>query len=271
MNKVTLKLACLAVAAALSRPALAPAFAQSAAGAPAGPRAISGAPSGALHCVSGSATNVHNLGWLAAGGQYTITFDSGVALTTAIARLDLSQSISSTIRGNPDFNFTASSSGTMALHVASNGQPGCYRYQVLMDPPASTTAGAARALEPATPLREIPRASQAASVGPLTISGTPSSAYHCVAGTLRPNVHEIGRVERNSTVSVSFDNDFTAVAAATMISLEPGATGGSFVIDDDASGRPALSFQAAAGSNVVLYVAGAGGSIGCYRYQVQIR
>lgn len=239
-----------------------------------GPRAISGTPTSALQCLSGNAANVHNLGWLAAGGRYTITFDSPITLKASIVRLDLSQSSSAVIDGDPGFDFTSSSSGTMALHVSGNGQSGCYRYQVLMDPSAASTARiAARTDDRARQLRAVSTRATMRTFAPLALSGTPSSAYHCVGGKLIPNVHELGRVDQASDVTITFDADFNAIAAVTMMSLEPGAGPGSFAIDDDSggNGNPALSVRAEASENVVLYVAGVGGATGCYRYQVQIR
>jgi hypothetical protein len=42
---------------------------------PIAPKAITGVPSSARHCVSGQAANVHGLGWVEAGTNYTVTRD----------------------------------------------------------------------------------------------------------------------------------------------------------------------------------------------------
>jgi len=113
----------------------------------------------------------------------------------------------------------------------------------------------------------------ATAAGPLAITGTPTSAQHCVSGTNVPNVHELGRVDQTSRVTVTFDADFSAVVGATMTSLEPDAGAGSFVVDPATGGSrsPSLAFDAEAGENIVLYVAGFGGAAGCYKYKVEIR
>jgi hypothetical protein len=89
--------------------------------------AITGIPSSAKHCLSGNTANVHNLGWVAAQSRYTVQFDADFAVTAAITRFEPTENRASLIDGNPEFNGTAASSGTMVLHVSGNGQSGCYR------------------------------------------------------------------------------------------------------------------------------------------------
>lgn len=67
-----------------------------------GPSAITGIASSAQHCVSGDAPNVHGLGWVESGTPYTITFESDITLTTAVARLDLAGDRSASAFGSPE-------------------------------------------------------------------------------------------------------------------------------------------------------------------------
>ena len=236
------------------------------------PAAISGVASSARYCVSGNAANVHNLGWVAAQSGYTITFEADFTLAASVVRFEAVEHRATVVAGNPEFNYNASNSGTMVLHVTGNGQAGCYRYKVIVDPPAaSIVAGeaASRSTERVTAVAER----RALVAGPLAITGTPTSAQHCVSGSNVPNVHEIGRVDQTSRVTITFDTDFSAVVGATMTSLEPDAGAGSFVVDPATGGSrtPSLLFDAEAGENIVLYVAGFGGAAGCYKYKVEIR
>lgn len=237
-----------------------------------GPLAITGIATSARHCVSSNAANTHNLGWVAAQSGYTVEFDAAFGLAARIVRFEPTERRSSVVEGDPEFRYTASNSGTMVLHVSGNGEPGCYRYRALVDPPAAlSTSGepVSRSLERAAPVAER---QSIAVAGPLAIAGNASSAHHCVAGNLVPNVHELGRVDRRSEVAVTFDTDFNAVVGATMISLEPNAGAGAFVVDPSSGTRtPSLSFTADPGENMVLYVAGFNGAAGCYKYKVEIR
>ena len=265
------------------------------------PAAISGLASSARYCVSGNAANVHNLGWVAAQSGYTITFDADFTLATSVVRFEAVEHRATVVDGDPGFSFNASNSGTMVLHVTGNGQAGCYRYKVIVDPPAASivegeahlrpsgrdatrpqAAPAGRSVNADRPGGQASRSNErvtaiterrAMAAGPLAISGAPTSAQHCVAGSNVPNVHELGRVDVNRRVTVTFDTDFSAVVGATMTSLEPNAGPGSFVVDPATGGSrtPSLAFDAEAGENVVLYVAGFGGVAGCYKYKVEIR
>jgi hypothetical protein len=237
----------------------------------AGPAAIYGAPSSARHCLSGDAANVHNLGWVAAQSRYTVQFDADFAVTAAITRFEPTENRASLIDGNPEFNGTAASSGTMVLHVSGNGASGCYRYRATIDPPAASVAGESGPVyERVTPIGE--RQTRGAS-GSLAITGNPSSAQHCIAGTGVSSVHELGRVDRASEVFITFDTDFTAVIGATLTVVDPTDNLGSFVVDEKGAGSrsPSMAFSAEAGENIVLFVAGLNGGAGCYKYKVEIR
>jgi hypothetical protein len=235
-------------------------------------RAIAGIPTSAIHCLSENAANIHNLGWIDAGSHYVITFDSDFDLVASFVRFDLGQNRASVVDGSPEFNGTASNSGEMVLHVTSTGdQDGCYQYSVVIDAPAATASEVGAGLRADGKTLE---GRGMGDIGPLAISGTPSSAQHCVGGNSVPNVHEIGRIDRDSQVTISFDADFDALAGMTRITLDPvSGAGGHFVVDDNSGGgrNPALNFTANAGDNVVLYVTGTNGATGCYRYKVEIR
>ncbi len=97
---------------------------------------IAGTPSSARHCVSGNAAKVHALGWVEIDSIVTITFDADFTPTTAITRLDLDEEEAAVGYGNPDLQFSASASGTVALYVTGNGQAGCYSYKVGIQPPS---------------------------------------------------------------------------------------------------------------------------------------
>jgi hypothetical protein len=145
----------------------------------AGPLAISGAGSSARHCVSGDAANVHGIGWVPTGTSYTITFDSALALTTAVARVDLLGSRSASAFGTPDLRFSASTPGSMALYVGGRGQAGCYRYKVEIQPPAASLVPVSTALPALAPITPAKFAA-----GTMAISGDPSSAKHCVMAAI---------------------------------------------------------------------------------------
>lgn len=232
---------------------------------PAAPRAISGTPSSALHCVSANGVNLHGLGWVAAQTDYTITFDTTLTLSTSISRLNLAESTATIAQGTPDFAFTAGSAGTMVMHVAAIGQAGCYRYKVVIDPPAGAAAASARAVTdaPAKPARQTSET--------MAIAGAASSGRHCVAGDDVANVHDIGRIDLSSRLTITFDSDFDPIAGVTLTNVE-GRTG-SFAIDDDGGGNlePSLNVTADPAETVALFVAGVGGSAGCYRYKVEVR
>ena len=229
------------------------------------PSAIAGMASSARHCVSSDGANVHEIGWLAAGTVYAITFDSNFTLVSAVSRLDLAGGTSTGAFGNPDLRSTASSSGTMALYVSGNGQAGCYRYKVEITPPAGLTPAAApRAVVEAT-------AETSQVVMPTSISGAAASGKHCVAGNNVANIHEIGRVEQGNQILITFESDFDPIAGATLENLS--TQHGTYLIDDNSGGglQPQLSFTASHSSTMALHVAGVAGSSGCYRYKVEIR
>lgn len=237
--------------------------------APAAPAAISGAPSSAYYCLTGNAANVHPLGWIEARTAYSVTFDANFAVASAIVRFNMADEASTIIRGLPEFNGTASTAGMMVLHVASNGQSGCYRFQAALTPPAPQLAGAALGSAPRERAGAPTRVRPAGDVERFAVSGAPSSGVHCVAGSPIPQVHEIGRVDTETRISVSFDvgAGFAPFIGVTTTSLEPDAGPGHWVVDDEI---PGFNFLAPPGEHVVLYVAARSGA-GCYRYKVEIQ
>jgi hypothetical protein len=231
-----------------------------------GPRAMSGLASSARHCVSGDAANVHGIGWVATGTSYTITFDAEIPLTTAVARVDLAGSQSASAFGAPDLRFTASTPGSMALYVGGRGQAGCYRYKVEIQQAAASVTPASRstalpALAPLDPARY--------PIGTLAISGSASSATHCVTGNAA-KIHGIGRIEQGAVVRITFESDFDPVAGITLVNFVPER--GTYLVDNDTGGdrEPLLYFTASQSGTLALHVASVNGRAGCYRYQVQI-
>lgn len=232
-----------------------------------GTRAISGIASSARHCVSADAANVHSIGWVPSGTGYTVTFDADFPLVAAMSRLDLNEKRSTSSFGTPELRFTASTSGTMALYVGGNRQAGCYRYKVEIRPPTASTVSTSASH--ASRIRGSNMATN--SFGGTAISGLASSAKHCVAGNFVSNVHEIGRVEQDNRVTITFDGDFDAVAGATILNME--TQRGTFLTDDNSGGgvQPRLDFNTSQAGTVALFVAGVNGAAGCYRYKVEIR
>lgn len=234
---------------------------------PAGPQAIAGAASSARHCVSGDAANVHGIGWVAAGTSYTITFDSAIALTTGVANLSLNEDRASSGFGTPDLRFTTSFAGSLALHVGGRGQAGCYRYKVEIQPPAAAIASAP---PPAALPAIAPVKPSATAFGTTAITGSASSAKHCVMGNAA-KIHGIGRVEQGDSVRIAFASDFDAIAGVTLLNFSPERT--TFIVDDDGGGdlQPLMNFTASQSGTLALHVGSFGGASGCYRYQVQIQ
>lgn len=226
-----------------------------------GPAAIAGLASSARHCVSADAANVHAIGYADIGTSYTIRFDSDIDLVAAVGRINLAAGVGSTnygildTDGKPFFNSGVTTPGTMALWVGGNGQAGCYRYQVTVRPPATATV----ATEPSTPNPPV--------VEPAAIAGLASSARYCVGGHLAANVHEIGRVEAGSRVTLTFDSDFNPIAAVALI--DPAAQRHTYSPDDNSGGanQPRIAFVAPFGGTMAIFVAG-NNSVGCYRYKV---
>ena len=238
------------------------------------PQAISGTWTSARHCLSGTAANIHDLGWIAAGSHYAVRFDAGPGIIATLVRVNVLQGSGVLVDGTPELRGTASTSGAMTLHVASrNGQPECYEYNTAIEPPSASDTPTELTAE----LRgsgKIVKRREPGAVSRSAISGTPSSAQHCVAGGLVPNVLDIGQVDDDSHVTVTFDADFDALAGVTLTTLRPDRGSDSELIVDDNSGNgknPTLNFMAHAGENIVLYVTGANGAAGCYRYDVRIR
>lgn len=217
--------------------------------------------SSARHCISGNSFNVHAIGWVDVGSPYTITFESDVALASAVVRLDLDGKQASVGYGDPDLRFTASGNGTLALYVSGRGQPGCYRYRVDVEPPSALVQ---RSAPPITTkaAKDVSRTR--------AIWDTASSAKYCVAGHYVAAVHPIGRVEQGAGVRVTFESDFDPIAGLT--NVNPDTRTGTHVIDDDSGGDldPQLNVTVSEAGTLALFVTGVKGGAGCYSYKVEV-
>ena len=232
------------------------------------PAAITGLASSARHCVSGDAANVHAIGWFDVGTSYTIRFDSDIELVTALGRYNLAVPSVSTNYGTPEFNAGANLAGTNALWVSGNGQAGCYTYQVTIRPPTSSVAPAEASAERVT---VQPATFEPPAAEPQAIAGLASSARHCVSGSYVGNVHDIGRIEANNRVTITFDSDFNPIAGVGLI--DPIARRQIYYSDDNGGGsnQPRILFTAPHGGTLALYVASVSNTQGCYRYKVEIQ
>ncbi len=228
------------------------------------PNAISGDPSSATHCVSGNSANVHGLGWVDAGTNYTVTFETGIPIHTAVGRVALAERSNSTSYGTPDIARNAATAGTMALFVGGGGQTGCYRYKVAISAGAAATAPS-DVRTPGVVVQAVPVASAR------TISGAASSATHCTTTAAAANVHDLGRVEQGNRISLTFAANFDAVAGAHIVNVPTQQSVG--YTDDNSGGGtdPALTITAPHTGSLALHVGGVGGAFGCYRYKVEIR
>ena len=214
--------------------------------------------------MSGSSANVHSLGWVDANTNYTVTFEAGIPIHTAVGRLNLADRGTSTSYGTPDIARNAATAGTMALFVGGGGQAGCYRYKAAISSGAAATAPS-DVRSPSVVVRTAPTASAR------TISGAASSATHCTTGSAAANVHDIGRVEQGTRISLTFAANFNAIAGAHIVNLPTQQSIG--YIDDNAGGGtdPALTITAPHAGALALHVGGVGGAFGCYWYKVEIR
>jgi hypothetical protein len=88
----------------------------------------------------------------------------------------------------------------------------------------------------------------------MAISGVASSAKLCVGPDGVGRVQSLGRVDAGSRVTVTFDSDFDAQAAATNTDIA--GQRGAFRIDDDSGGNldPRLSMTPSYSGTMVLYV-----------------
>lgn len=226
-------------------------------------RAITGVPSSARHCVGGTTANVHSLGWIAAGNGYTVRFDSDIELSTTIVRINLQDETSTSVAGSPDFNFNASTPGTMALFVSGNGRSGCYRYQAQVD---RSSAGFS------TPMARVRTVAKPAKnpIRTMAISGLASSGQHCVGANSVSKVHPIGWIGEGASVVITFDSDFDPVAGVTI--TDPSAQRSRWLSDDDSGGDldPRLAFTSPIAGTLALYVASGNERPGCYHYRVEI-
>ena len=110
------------------------------------PQAISGQASSGRNCIGPSGANVHAIGWVPANSRVTISFASDFDPVAAVTNTQLGGEAPNRVAqstyyadddggGNlePLLNFTATHSGTLALHVSkysAERQAGCYFYKV---------------------------------------------------------------------------------------------------------------------------------------------
>ncbi|OFW49794.1 MAG: hypothetical protein A3G77_01200 [Acidobacteria bacterium RIFCSPLOWO2_12_FULL_68_19] len=233
--------------------------------------AVSGSASSARLCVSGTAANVHGLGWIRANSRVTVRFESDfdpiagitlLAIDTADGRASYISDDDSGGNLEPEIQFTASFSGNAALHVGGyHGTSGCYRYQLEIVPSVLST--------PLVP----PPAPKDAAIQPRAIVGQASSAEHCVAGEAVTNIHGIGYIGAGRGVTVTFATDFDAVAGVTTLDLQAASPTGRYLFDDDSGGNlaPELRFTTAQAGTLALFVGGWRGTAGCYRYKVEVQ
>lgn len=111
-----------------------------------GVMALSGLASSARHCVGPTGSNVHDIGWVPASSQVTVTFSSDFDPVAAISVMQLGQDAPDRVArasfvsdddsgGNlePELRFTTSFPGTVVLHVSKlvpAREAGCYFYKV---------------------------------------------------------------------------------------------------------------------------------------------
>lgn len=230
------------------------------------PTAIIGLPSSARHCLSADGSNVHGLGWIDTSTGYSVSFDAGADVTAAFARFDLGENRVTYGFGAPDFSGTAGHAGTVALVVTGNGQPTCYRYKTDVRTGSASIANAGPAIREVSATAGWAREAIASG---RAITGSPSSAVHCVSGTAA-QVHGLGRVEGGVTIALTFSADFNAAAGVVVLNT---ATQQRSAWRSVSSGgtEPSLSVTPAHGGELVLYVGSVGNAAGCYRYKLEIR
>lgn len=236
--------------------------------------AITGTASSARLCVSGTAANVHGLGWIRANSNVTIRFQSDfdpiagltlLAIDSASGRASYFTDDDSGGNLEPQIQVTTSFSANAALHVGGyRGTSGCYRYQLEIVP--STLV-----IEPVPSTSNLP--SKGASLQPRRITGQASSAQHCVAGENVSNIHGIGYIGAGRSVAITFETDFDAVAGVTTLDMQAASPTARYLFDDDSGGNlaPELRFTTAQAGTLALFVGGWRSIAGCYRYKVEIQ
>jgi len=232
--------------------------------------AITGLASSARHCISGTSSNVHGLGFIDRDSRVTVTFHSDfdpiagivtLAIDTAEGRAAYTVDDDSGGNLEPLVQYTASISGNAALYVSGfRSTSGCYWYKLEVVPPTTSIAAAERLPKPA-----IAR--------PAAVAGLASTAYHCIAGQYVANIHSIGRVSAGQRVTITFDTDFDAMAGMTNMDLFAASPQALYLVDDDSGGGlvPELRFTASTSGTVTLFVGGYEAVAGCYRYKVEIQ
>lgn len=100
-----------------------------------------------------------------------------------------------------------------------------------------------------------------ALAAPLAITGTPTSARHCVAAT-SANLHALGWVPANTAITVTFDSDITLATALSRLDFESEQSYGT-------SGTPDIRMTTSTAGTVVLTV-GSTSDAGCYRYKAEL-
>ena len=234
--------------------------------------ALRGAASSAKHCVSGTSSNVHSIGWIAANSIVTVTFESDFDPIAGIVTLGIDSDagragyiIDDDSGGNlePELEYRATFSGNAALYVSGyESSSGCYWYSLEVTRPGQAFA------QPSAP-----RAPKDFGIRPAAIAGSPSISYHCIAGDGVTNVHSIGRVSANTRLLITFDTDFDAVAGVVNMDLLADLPRPRYSLDDDSGGRlaPQLRFTTTEAGTVALFVGGYGSTAGCYRFKVEFQ
>ncbi|MBM3820693.1 MAG: hypothetical protein FJW14_16980 [Acidimicrobiia bacterium] len=234
--------------------------------------AISGLPSSAKHCVSGTSSNVHGIGWIEAGSRVEVTFLSDfdpiagivlMSIDTAAGRAAYAVDDDSGGNLEPQLSFVSTFSGNAALYVSGyRSTSGCYWYKLEVTPPGQTALGPA-----------APRPDKGVTFSPTAITGSASISHHCIAGDGVTNIHSIGRVTANSRILITFDTDFDAIAAITNLDLLAATPRPTYAIDDDGGGRlaPQLQVTTSAAGTIALFVGGYRSTAGCYRFKVEFQ
>lgn len=233
--------------------------------------AISGLPSSAKHCVSGTSSNVHSIGWIEANSLVTVTFVSDFDPIAGIVSLNIDSPsgragyiVDDDSGGNlePSISYRSSFSGNAALYVSGYASTsGCYWYKLEVTRPGQVLGASS------------PRPPKSGTFAPAAIAGSPSISYHCIAGDGVTNAHSLGRVSAGARLLITFDTDFDAIAGVINMDLLEASLTPRFALDDDSGGRlaPQLNFRATDSGTITLFVGGYSSTAGCYRFKVEFQ
>jgi hypothetical protein len=131
---------------------------------------------------------------------------------------------------------------------------------------ARSVAGRAGAVDPARP--RVPDA------GKMAINGAFGYGLACAVSELA-NVHPIGLVPANTTITIEFwsDEESDPIAALHSVQFKDFAAGGERFTSDDEGGElnPYFQLQKDYTANWVLTVGAADGGVACYTYKVTLQ